>query len=138
MGLVCLFGISADPGARAQDNRGRAAALRGIKADEPTVLQSDRLGLVFDRKAGTIKAIQNKLTAETYLVEGDEFDVEALQFRVGLADTKLVDLAVERNTLKAVYDSSDLTIEVLYTLRDHFVEKQMTPYCPSRLWSEKN
>ena len=92
-------------------------------------LQNEQLGLVFDRNTGTLTAIENRLTGETYGVQGDEFDVEAVQFHTGFADAKLVGLAVEGKTLTASYQSSDLTIQARYTLRGHFAEKELTLTC---------
>ena len=118
VGLLCLFWTPTG----SADHR--------LRADETVSLQNDRLGLAFERKTGTVRAIENKLTGETYQVRGDEFQVEAVQFRAGLADAKLVDLAVEGDTLKADYQSNDLAIQVRYTLRGHFAEKQLTLTSP--------
>ena len=115
-------------------------------------LQNEQLGLVFDRNTGTLTAIENRLTGETYGVQGDEFEVEAVQFHTGFADAKLVGLAVEGKTLTASYQSETsgvtaglsssavrtvgqanrgtlLTIHVRYTLRGHFAEKELTLTC---------
>ena len=97
---------------------------------EAVAIQNDKCGLTFHCRTGTLSAIENKLAGETYQVEGDEFDVEAVQFRTGFVDAKLVGLAVESDTLKADYQSKDLAIQVRYTLRGHFVEKQMTLTSP--------
>ena len=75
---------------------------------------------------GHIVGVENKLAGETYQVEGDEFDVEAVEFRTSFADATLVGLAAENDTLKVDYRSNDVVIQVRYTLRGHFVEKQMT------------
>ena len=96
------------------------------QATQSLVLQSDRLALVFDRKTGTLTALQNKLTGETYQVQGDRFEIEATQFRVGFADAKLVSLDLQANTLKVTYRAGELSIEVRYALRGRFVEKYIT------------
>ena len=88
-------------------------------------LDSDEMRLVFDRSTGTLSAIKNKLTEETYNVGGDRFDIEAREFRVGLADTKLVGMIVEGNSLTANYQSANLNVQTRYTLRGHFAEKQV-------------
>ena len=126
VGLLCLSGASPRSVAWAKDNANPAQ----LKADETIALQNDRLGLVFDRKTGTLRVIENKLAGETYRVEGDEFEVEAVQFHATSADARLAGLAVEGDTLKADYQTSELTIQVRYTLRGHFVEKQMTLVSP--------
>ncbi len=99
-------------------------------ADKTVVLGDDQLGLAFDRETGALKAIENKLAGETYGVEGDRFDVEAVEFRADLADAKLIGLKVEGNSLTADYQSQDLAIRVQYVVRGHFVEKQMTLTSP--------
>ena len=97
---------------------------------EAVAIQNDKFGLTFNCKTGTLSALENKRAGETYQVEGDEFDVEAVEFRTGFADAKLVGLAVENDAIKVDYRSNDLVIQVRYTLRDHFVEKQMTLISP--------
>jgi len=127
VGLLCLLWI---PTGSATQAEGDAVAAAQLVAGEAAVLQNDQLSLAFERKTGALRAIENKLAGETYQVEGDGFDVEAVQFHTGLADAKLVGLAVQGNVLKASYQSNDVAIQVLYTLRHHFVEKQMTVTCP--------
>ncbi len=95
-------------------------------AGEQVDMQSSQLGLRFDRTSGTLRAIENKLTGETYGVEGDRFALDAIGFYVGFADTKLANLTVENNLLTADYRVPDFTIRARYTLRGHFVEKQLT------------
>ena len=111
-------------GAHAQEpgKEGPAQFATGPKAE----LQSDQMRLVFDRVTGTLSAIENKLADETYRVEGDEFEIETVGFRVGFAESKLVGFAVEGSLLRADYRAADFTIQVRYTLRGHFVEKQLT------------
>jgi hypothetical protein len=96
------------------------------QVSQSVALQNEQLGLVFDRNTCTLRAIENRLTGETYRVHGDEFDVEAVQFHTGFADAKLVGMAVEEKTLTANYQSNDLTIQARYTLRGHFAEKELT------------
>ena len=89
------------------------------------VLQNERVGLVFDRDSGSLRAIENRLTQETYRVEGDEFAVEAVEFRLGFADAKLASLEPGPEALKARYQGGAMTVDVTYTLRrdSHFAEK---------------
>lgn len=95
---------------------------------ETLSLENGCLGLTFDRSTGTLTAIQNKLAAETYQVRDDLFEVEAVEFRAGLADAKLVSLERQPGAIKACYQSADITVEVLYTLRgeNQFAEKHLT------------
>lgn len=120
VGLCCLYWVSASSTVRAADEP---------KAEQSLRLQNEQLGLVFDRKTGTLTVIENKLTGETYQVQGDEFQIEAVEFRLPFADVKLTGLVVKNNTLKTDYQSNNLAIEVCYTLRGHFVEKQLTLTC---------
>ncbi len=90
------------------------------------ILQNDQLGLAFDRKTGTLKAVKNKLAGETYKVKSDRFDIDAVEFQVLFADAKLVGLSRGENTLTANYRSDKLNIQARYTLRGHFVEKVLT------------
>ena len=58
----------------------QSAAAAGLNTGQAVVLDNDQLGLVFDRQTGTLSAIKNKLADETYDVQGDEFEVEAVEF----------------------------------------------------------
>ena len=91
------------------------------------VLENDALGLRFDRAAGTLIAIQNKLTGEVCQVGGDAFAVETLASRVDFSDARLVSFARQGNALTARYEAPALTIEVTYTLGQdrHFGEKRV-------------
>jgi hypothetical protein len=103
-------------------------ASAAAQAQETLTLENGRLGLSVDRKTGSLVAVHNKLTGETYQVRGDEFDVEAVEFRAGLADAKLETLQREAEAVKARYQSGAVVIEVIYTLRgdSHFAEKKLT------------
>jgi hypothetical protein len=98
------------------------------QGQEPLTLENSRLGLNVDPKTGTLVAIHNKLAGETYQVRDDLFEVEAVEFRVGLAEAKLASLQREGDVLKARYAADGMTIEVTYRLRgeDHFAEKHLT------------
>jgi len=116
---------------------------------ETLTLENGRLGLTFDGKTGTLSAIQNKLTGEIYPVQGDAFQVEAVEFRIDSAAAKLALLERQTDSVKARYEADilpspasgrgaggegtqpakpRLTIEVVYSLRgeNHFAEKQVT------------
>ena len=66
-------------------------------------LENGRLDLSLDRSTGTLVAIQNKLAGETYQVRDDLFEVEAVEFRVGLADAKLTSLERKEPVYFGVY-----------------------------------
>ena len=51
------------------------------QGQESLTLENSRVGLGFDRSTGTLVAIQNKLTGETYSVSGDEFAIETASAR---------------------------------------------------------
>ena len=124
VGLLCLPRTSPSSAVQAEDG----AVLAQVS--QPMALQNEQLGIVFDHKTGTLTAVENRLTGETYGVQGDKFEVEAVQFHAGFADAQLVGLAVKGKTLTANYQRGDLTIQARYTLRDHFAEKQLTLSCP--------
>jgi hypothetical protein len=91
-------------------------------------LENNRIALDFDPETGALTSLHNKLTGETYRMDGDEFAIEAEGFRVGFADAQVVSLRLQRGALKARYEAGPLTIDVAYTLgRDaHFVEKRVS------------
>ena len=107
------------------------------RAEEALVLENDRLALRFDRKTGTLTALENKLTEETYKISGDEFAVEAVEFRLDRANAGLSSLELQGETVKAQYQGGGMTIDVTYTLsrEHHFAEKQiiLTRQQPFRL-----
>jgi hypothetical protein len=104
-----------------------AAASTAARAAEETVLQNDQMALRFDRGAGALVAIENKLSGETYQVAGDYFAVEAVEFRLDFAGARLASLEQGPNTLAARYEGPQMTVDVKYHLgpRDHFAEKQV-------------
>ncbi|MHB8972149.1 MAG: hypothetical protein ACYC3X_06560 [Pirellulaceae bacterium] len=101
------------------------------KAQETLTLENSRVGLHFDRSTGTLVGIENKRAGETYAVRDDSFEVEAGEFRVGLADARLMSLERETAAIKARYEARELTLEVTYTLRgdNHFAEKHVALIC---------
>ena len=70
-----------------------------IWAEESLVLENSQLALRFDRKTGTLTALENKLAQETYSVGGDEFAVEAEEFRLGFSNTRLASLELQAWTI---------------------------------------
>lgn len=101
---------------------------RQERAEGAFLLENGRLGLSFDQNTGTLAAIRNKLTGETYSVSGDRFSVAAVDFRLDFSQVRLTWLAREGESVKARYQGGPLTIDVTYTLgRDrHFAEKRLT------------
>ena len=98
------------------------------QAEEPLVLENDRLGLCFDRKMGTLTEIENKLTGETYRVGGDEFSVEAVGFRLDFLEAGLSSLKLGDGVLQVRYRGDQMTVDVTYTLggESHFAEKRIS------------
>lgn len=92
------------------------------------VLQNDQIALRFDGTNGTVTAIDNKLSGETYPIEQDQFAIEAVEFRLDFADAKLTSLEAGRDAVTARYESPHMTVEARYWLRPQasFVEKQIT------------
>lgn len=97
------------------------------EAEEPLALQNGRLALRFDRGSGTLTALENKLTGQTYRVSGDQFGVEAVEIRLDFPEATLESLTLGDEALRARYHCKGMTIEVTYTLHgeNHFAEKQM-------------
>ena len=75
--------------------------------------------------------MENKLTGETYDVNGDEFAVESAEFTVGLSQFKSAAINLADDTLTARYEGESMTVEVAWTLQRnrHFAEKRMTLAC---------
>lgn len=92
-----------------------------------TVLESTNLRLEFDREAGGLTAIANKLTGETYSVAGDTFAVETTSFRRVQAQMTRVEWAASAHRVTARYADVDLDVEVDYELRlgDDFFQKRL-------------
>jgi hypothetical protein len=101
------------------------------QADIASVLENTQLALRFDAQSGTLLAIHNKLTGETYQVGGDRFAVEAADFRLDFPQVKLSSLKQQGETLKAQYQGDTMTIDVTYTLaaERQFAEKQLILTC---------
>ena len=107
---------------------GTLLAVGGVGAQEPLRLENGQIGLRFNRKTGTLTAIENKLVGETYQIRGEEFGIEASEFKVAQGDLKLVSLDRQGEAVKARYEGKGMTVEAVYTLHgdNHFVEKQLT------------
>ncbi len=86
------------------------------------------LGLRFNEDSGTLRAISNKLTGETYGVVGDQFSVETTDFHVAFRDAKLVSLRQVAGCVEAAYSHDRLGIQVTYALipNQRFAEKRIT------------
>ncbi len=92
------------------------------------VLQNDQIALRFDGASGTVAAIDNKLSGETYRIGHEEFAVEAVEFHLDFAGAKLAALEASRDAVTARYESPQMTVESRYWLRPQasFAEKQLT------------
>ena len=101
------------------------------RGQETLTLENGCLGLSFDRSTGSLIAVQNKLTGETYRASGDEFAIEAVEFGLAFSQLKPVAVKLSGNTLSARYEAEAMHVEVAWTLRgnQHFAEKQMTLIC---------
>jgi hypothetical protein len=101
------------------------------QSQEPLRLENGRIGLSFDRKTGTLAAIENKLAGETYEVRGDECGIDAVEFRTAFADLKLASLERQGEAVKVRYQGGGITVDVAYTLHgeNHFAEKRLTLTC---------
>ncbi len=73
-------------------------------ADEPPVRQDRCLRLDFAGATGQLRAVHNKLTGETYRVEGDAFSIELGSRHVAQADTVLQSLERRGESVTARYE----------------------------------
>lgn len=107
------------------------AAGSQARAEEPLVLENARLALQFEKATGTLTAIENTRTDETYRVGGDEFSVEAVEFDLDFQDVKRDSLELEDEALRVRYQGREMSVEVTYTLgrENHFAEKRMVLIC---------
>ena len=104
-----------------------AASTGLLRAETIARLENRNVALTFDSKTGTLRSLANKLIHETYEIEGDEFAVQAVDWRVDFRDAKPVSLETGPREVKARYENEHLRIEVVYTLgeNDSFAEKRM-------------
>jgi len=97
-------------------------------AQDAPVLENARLGLTFDAKTGTLTALENKLTGEIYAIRGDEFAVEAVEFRLDFPDATRASAGLRDGAFHAQYLGEGMIVEVVYALAEnnHFAEKRLT------------
>jgi hypothetical protein len=102
-----------------------------VRVQDSIRLENGRIRLCFDRKTGTLTAIENKLTAEIYNIQGDECNIEAVEFHTAFTNLTLMSLARRSDTVTAHYKGKGLTIETTYILHgeNHFAEKRLTITC---------
>jgi hypothetical protein len=120
---------------------GAGMAGRSILAtasDESTAsrlrLENEQVCLWFDKGSGVLKGIENKLTEERMEVIGDEFQVDAQEFRLSNQNCQLKLLQqTSATTVEASYGAEDRTIAVAYRLgdHDHFFEKHLVVTSPT-------
>ena len=98
------------------------------RGSETLRLENPFLDLRFDGDSGTLLALSNKLTGETYGIVGDQFSVETTDFHVAFRDAKLVSLRQVVGGVEAAYSHDRLDIQVAYALsaKRHFAEKRVT------------
>jgi hypothetical protein len=94
-------------------------------------LVNRHFALRFDRANGSLIALRNRLTGETYEINGDAFVVEAEGFAVRQTDATVVSIECREHCLRVRYEVGPMAVEVEYTLRpgDAFAEKRMTLTC---------
>ncbi|MBN2296902.1 MAG: hypothetical protein JXM70_31035, partial [Pirellulales bacterium] len=99
-----------------------------IDAEEPLVLENSHLGLRFDRKTGTLAAIENKLAGEIYQAEGDEFSVDFDTQSVRVQDMTAAKPLCKDSEACFRFTHPLLTAELRYTLLPgrSFAEKHLT------------
>ena len=110
------------------------------RGGETLRLESPFLGLRFNRDSGTLLAINNKLTGETYGIVGDHFSVETTDFHVAFRDAKLMSLRQVAGCVEAAYSHDRLGIQVTYALKSEaaFRRKANHAHVQAALRSETN
>ncbi|NLE99681.1 MAG: hypothetical protein GX601_01765 [Anaerolineales bacterium] len=90
-------------------------------------LSNQKVSLTFDA-GGRLARIENRLTGERYVVSGDEFEVEATDFRFAQAEAQFEGLDCWDGTLEARYRYGPVRVEVTYRLKGDqaFATKQVT------------
>ena len=99
----------------------------GIQDNKEIFLENGKIKLSFNEN-GTLAALGNKLTGETYQINGDEFSIATENYRIYLSDTRLSSIEIKDESIEAQYGLAGFTIVVRYTLKgeDNFAEKQIT------------
>ena len=110
------------------------------RGSEALRLENPFLDLRFDGDSGTLLALSNKLTGETYGIVGDQFSVETTEFHVAFRDAKLVSLRQVVGRVEAAYSHDRLDIQVAYTLgrQAAFRRKASHAHVQTALRSETN
>lgn len=112
---------------------GALFAGRSLSSCKPLQLRldNDLIGMSFEKRTGTLEAIENKLTGEIYRISGDTFGVEADEFMIGFDEVRINTLKKEGNKFFASYRSGVMAIDVIYILGDknHFAEKKIILRC---------
>ncbi len=89
-------------------------------------LESRRMRLAFCEETAQIASIDNLLAGERYMVEGEKFRIEADEFVVDFGDCVLESAEISGDrVLRAQYRFEEMAIDVVYNLRDHFIEKSV-------------
>jgi len=99
----------------------------GSAAAEPLVLQDPCIRLEFDRSTGSLTAIHNRLTGESYGVQGDLFSIELGSETVEQTRARLLSIAPGRDRIAAEYQAEGLRVRVTYALaaKSSFLEKRL-------------
>jgi hypothetical protein len=100
----------------------------GVDSGGGPTLENDALLLHFDGKTGLMTRIENKLTNESLVVRGDEFEVEAEEFTLTVHDTRLESLRqTSPEVVEASYRDGGRTVTAVYKLgaKNHFFEKHV-------------
>jgi len=97
-------------------------------------LENEALRLSFDGRSGVLAGIENKLTNETLKVAGDEFAVDAEEFRLTPQNTRLESLQKKSgDSVEATYRGKGGSVVATYKLGkgNPFFEKHLAINSPS-------
>jgi hypothetical protein len=97
-------------------------------------LENESLRLVFDRDTGSLTGIENKLADESLRVRGDDFAVEAEEFRLSPQNMRLESLRNSSpDVVEATYSAGGRQVAATYKLgqKNDFAEKKLAITSPS-------
>ncbi len=92
---------------------GRAAETPSSNA-AGALVETDRLAASIDPATGTLSALKNKLTGETYAIADEYFGFETADGKIALPGAKLTAIDVQPGQWTAKYRQADTDVEAVY------------------------
>lgn len=102
-------------------------ALSAATSQAQKILENSNLSVAIDEKTGAITRLENKLSKELYIIEGDTFAVKAAEWGAAFSDFKLVGVTEQPGQVSANYEHPKVDMEVVYSLAQGqtFVQKKL-------------